>query len=87
MVRGGTAELNKVSAQVSENSIPMTECGDVFSTGCTKRGGGEELVPLALVWVLQPSPSPGYYNGRKGRCPRGNWMQQRWVAPNILQLS
>lgn len=47
----------------------MTEHGDVSPTGCTKRVG-EELVPLALVWLLQSFPLPKILQWKGGALPQ-----------------
>lgn len=38
-------------------------------TGCTKRGR-EELIPLALVWLLQPCPLPKILQWKEGALPQ-----------------
>ena len=86
MVQEGTAELNKVSPKVSDNSIPTTELGGISPTPtpqqtprlCRKRRG---RTSLSLWCGIQSHPLPKIpHNGRKGHGPRGNWVQQAWVA-------
>ena len=75
MVQEGTAELNKVSPKVSDNSIPTTELGGISPTPPSKSPGYTERGGLRSH-SLPKMP----HNGRKGHGPRGNWVEQTQVA-------